>query len=143
MSFRRRCLSARSLQQFTPQRQLSRQRTEFRDYSASVRNSARPVSKRPESIPLPKTLEILQSREHRFRRGILFGLLAATVTSYYLDGKYNARAIRRTLRTAWVGATLAADYKWNFTLATPCIELIEGLKKPIKSRNCTNEWRDG
>jgi hypothetical protein len=40
----------------------------------------------------------------------------ATGVAYYLDGKYNARAIRRTLRTAWVGATLAADYKWNFTL---------------------------
>ena len=69
-----------------------------------------------QSVPTPANLRKLRSKEHRLRKSVIGGVLAATVLAYYLDGKYNARAVRRTLRTAWVGATLAADYKWNFTL---------------------------
>src|SRR5271169_479030 len=73
-----------------------------------------------QSVPTPANIRKLRSKEHTLRKAIIRGFLAATVVAYYLDGKYNARAIRRTLRTAWVGATLAADYKWNFTsLNTP------------------------
>lgn len=61
-------------------------------------------------------LRILRAQEHRIRKFIIKGIIMGTIVAYYLDGKYNARAVRRTLRTAWVGATLAADYKWNFRL---------------------------
>src|SRR5579871_3599740 len=66
-------------------------------------------------VPTPENVRRLRAKEHRWRRSLLGGIFAATVIGYYLDGKYNARAIRRTLRTAWVGALLAADYKLNFT----------------------------
>jgi hypothetical protein len=72
-----------------------------------------------QSVPTPANLRRLRSKEHRLRKAIIQGFLTATVVAYYLDGKYNARAVRRTLRTAWVGATLAVDYKWNFTWILP------------------------
>jgi len=86
----------------------------FREYAAKSKISHRAVGLNTE-IPTPTTLRILRLKEHRLRRSLLGGILIATAVGYYLDGKYNARAIRRTLRTAWVGAVLAADYKWNFT----------------------------
>src|SRR5438045_8727899 len=82
-----------------------------------------------QSIPTPANIRILRSKEHRLRKAIIRGFLTATVVAYYLDGQYNAQAIRRTLRTAWVGATLAADYKWNFTFIYPLSNTYNNTEK--------------
>ncbi len=68
-----------------------------------------------ETISIPASLRRLRNKEKTARRLVSGGLILSAVAVYYLDGKYNARAFRRTLRTAFVGALLAADYKWNFT----------------------------
>src|SRR5436190_4413748 len=100
-------------------------RTSFRPWTIQ-RNYATSKKSAPQSytdpVLTPANLRRLRSKEHRLRKAVIKGFLGATVVAYYLDGKYNARAIRRTLRTAWVGATLAADYKWNFTFP-PSIKL--------------------
>src|SRR5579859_687995 len=94
------------------------------------------------SIPPPKRLRELRAKEHRLRKSILGGIVVATGVGYYLDGKYNARAIRRTLRTAWVGATLAADYKWNFTFVPHICQSDEIVPRRLTlSRNCISGLR--
>src|SRR5579859_506947 len=96
------------------------------------------------SIPPPKRLRELRAKEHLVRKSLLAGIIAATGVAYYLDGKYNARAVRRTLRTAWVGATLGADYKWNFTYPLAlltCLTLVP--KKLSQLKNYINESQDG
>lgn len=96
------------------------------------------------SIPPPKRLRELRAKEHRVRKSLLAGIIVATGVAYYLDGKYNARAVRRTLRTAWVGATLAADYKWNFTYLLALLTCLTlARKKPIQLKNYINELPDG
>jgi hypothetical protein len=100
----------------------------FRNYAATTGNSGETNG----TVDTAKTVRVLRAKEHRLRNSILFGFAAATVVSYYLDGKYNGRAIRRTLRTAWVGALLAADYKWNFTPEKA--EQIEDLHKRVAKR---------
>ena len=111
-----------------------------RNYGTSKKSSHQSYT---DPVPTPANLRSLRSKEHMLRKAIIRGFLAATVVAYYLDGKYNARAIRRTLRTAWVGATLAADYKWNFTfnLLIVCVndrpekaESIEELHKRVARR---------
>jgi hypothetical protein len=68
-----------------------------------------------ETVSIPASLRKLRNKEKTTRRLVYGGLILSTVALYYLDGNYNARAFRRTIRTAFVGALLAADYKWNFT----------------------------
>ena len=104
---------ARSLSRVSQQSSVNRPSSFIRKYTASTANSSQSIKANP--IPTPQVVQSLRSKEHRLRRSIFQGLIVATIIAYYLDGKYNARAIRRTIRTAWVGATLAADYKWNFT----------------------------
>ena len=86
-----------------------------RRFTASA--PARPTTN-ADSAPHPIDIKALRKKEHRFRNSLVKGVIAATITAYWLDGKYNARAVRRTLRTVWVGALLAADYKLNFTSQT-------------------------
>ena len=90
----------------------------LRRYATSAKPSARKTAANSE-IPTPESIRRLRAKEHRWRKSIFGGVIVATALGYYLDGKYNARAIRRTLRTAWVGALLAVDYKWNFTYIPP------------------------
>lgn len=103
-------------------RPIERQRNVVGNYSIAMK-SARSTEAGSDPAPTAEDLRKLRAKEHRLRKSFFGGLIVATILGYYLDGKYNARAIRRTLRTAWVGALLAADYKWNFTLITctaPC-----------------------
>lgn len=134
------CTSIRSLSRITLQRTPFRPWRIQRNYGSS-KNSAPQSYTDP--VPTPTNLRKLRSKEHMLRKAIIRGFLAATVVAYYLDGKYNARAIRRTLRTAWVGASLAADYKWNFTFTLPIMcaydrpekaESIEDLHKRVARR---------
>ena len=104
--------SIRLLPRLTLPRTPFRPRTIQRNYTTSKKFTPQSYT---DPVPTPANLRRLRSKEHRLRKAVIKGFLAATLVAYYLDGKYNARAIRRTLRTAWVGATLAADYKWNFT----------------------------
>ncbi|KAG8697823.1 methionine-synthesizing 5- methyltetrahydropteroyltriglutamate--homocysteine methyltransferase, partial [Ceratobasidium sp. 395] len=49
-------------------------------------------------------------------RAAKVGLGAGTlgVGGYYYDREFKASAIRRSLRTLWMGAVITLDYKWNF-----------------------------
>ncbi|QRV72632.1 ABC1 family protein [Ceratobasidium sp. AG-Ba] len=44
------------------------------------------------------------------------GLAAGTlgVGGYYYDREFQSSAVRRSLRTLWMGAVVTIDYKWNF-----------------------------
>ena len=134
------CPPIRSLSRITLQRAPFSPWRIQRNY-ASSKNSTHASYTDP--VPTPTNLRILRSKENMLRKAIIKGFLAATVVAYYLDGKYNARAIRRTLRTAWVGATLAADYKWNFKFALSIVctynrpekaDSIEELHKRVARR---------
>lgn len=52
-------------------------------------------------------------RKSRFLR-VSLGLLTLGVAGYIYDANYNAYAVTRTLRTAYVMAEIAIDYKLNF-----------------------------
>jgi hypothetical protein len=143
MFLRPRCLAVRPVAPLSRSTVFPRFRSGFRNYSTSTKTSPRSVGTAPVIPPSPETLRKLRSKESRWRKSLLAGFLAATGVAYYLDGRYNARAIRRTFRTAWVGATLAIDYKWNFTyrfstLLTYCrpekAESIEELHKRVARR---------
>jgi aarF domain-containing kinase len=140
MLTRRICTPIRSLPRIPLQRTGLRPPRIQRNYTTSKKSSRQSY---PDPVPTPANLRRLRSKEHLLRKAIIRGFLAATVAAYYLDGKYNARAIRRTLRTAWVGATLAADYKWNFTFTLPIVcaynrpekaDSIEELHKRVARR---------
>ncbi|KAF8681603.1 ABC1 family [Rhizoctonia solani] len=45
---------------------------------------------------------------------MLFGLGTVGAGTYYYDREYKASAIRRSLRTLWMGIVVTLDYKWNF-----------------------------
>jgi hypothetical protein len=142
MFLRPRCLTARSFAPLSRSTVFPRSRSVFRNYSSSTKTSPRSVETAPVTPPSPETLRKLRSKESRWRKSLLAGFLAATGVAYYLDGKYNARAIRRTFRTAWVGATLAADYKWNFTYRFPSCLLIVDLRRRIRLRSCISVLQD-
>ena len=97
--------------QFKP----SSERYLARKYSVLNPSMKTSPSVKTKPIPTPESLRRLRAKENRWRKSIMAGVLFATGTAYYLDGKYNSRAVRRTLRTAWTGVLLAVDYKWNFT----------------------------
>ena len=121
------CTPIRSLPRITLQRTGLRPWKIQRNYASPKKSSHQSYT---EPVPTPANLRRLRSKEHILRKAIIRGFLAATVVAYYLDGKYNARAIRRTLRTAWVGATLAADYKWNFTFT---LRIVCAYDRPEKA----------
>lgn len=110
-------------------------------------NSARQFPPADSAASAPVEIKALRKKEHLFRNSVIKGVIAATIMAFWLDGKYNARAVRRTLRTVWVGALLAADYKWNFTcrplpVGCGCIDAgspekadeIEALHKRVAGR---------
>jgi hypothetical protein len=89
-----------------------------------------------ETISLPSNLRRLRNQEHKTRKLIYTTLLVTGLTIYYLDGQYNAHALRRTIRAVYTGALLAADYKWNFTYFQDFLTI--DLKKQTQSISYIN-----
>ncbi|KAB5594595.1 5-methyltetrahydropteroyltriglutamate homocysteine S-methyltransferase [Ceratobasidium theobromae] len=67
---------------------------------------------------------------------LLVGAGAIGIAGYYYDREFKASAIRRSLRTLWMGIVVTLDYKWNFNPANS--EGIDALHERVARRlhNC-------
>ncbi|KAH7343966.1 putative mitochondrion protein [Rhizoctonia solani] len=76
------------------------------------------------------------SRPRRRNTKVLLGLGTFGTGVYYYDREYKASAIRRSLRTLWMGIVVTLDYKWNFNPANS--EGIDELHERVAKRlhNC-------
>lgn len=62
----------------------------------------------------------------------MLGAGAVGTAGYYYDREFQASAIRRSLRTLWMGAVVTLDYKWNFNPAN--VEGINALHERVAHR---------
>ncbi|CAE6485343.1 unnamed protein product [Rhizoctonia solani] len=76
------------------------------------------------------------SRPRQRTAKLLLGLGTAGAAGYYYDREYKASAIRRSLRTLWMGIVVTLDYKWNFNSTNS--EGIDELHERVARRlhNC-------
>ncbi|KAG9076421.1 hypothetical protein FS749_011806, partial [Ceratobasidium sp. UAMH 11750] len=78
-------------------------------------NSARYFS-RQQWPRLGRAYSSVSASRNPLSKAAKVGIGAGTlgVAGYYYDREFKASAIRRSLRTLWMGAVVTLDYKWNF-----------------------------